>query len=185
MSPKFDEGRSMRKLYKSLDGVLHYLETWNREGVAVIHSGRVGDRGTTRELRPEPGENAEAVMSRELAGGERQGYSPIKAEDHASVVVQYSVEDWETDEALGLRHTVEEILNDALGWSGNGHCDGGDISRKTINVWCKVVDLESAKQTIISALQYNGLRENVVLAASDNRDHSPFYPANYPGRFKL
>jgi len=59
------------------DGVLHYFEAWDRDGVAIIHAGRVGDRGTARELRPEPGESVEAVMRRD-AGSD--GLSPIS--DH-------------------------------------------------------------------------------------------------------
>jgi hypothetical protein len=179
------ETTSMKKLYKRLDGTLHYFEAWNRDGVVIIHTGRVGDRGTNRERRAGPGESVETVMSRELGNAESQGYSPINPEAHSSVVVQYNVEGWEADEALGFRRTIEEVLNDALGWTGLGHCDGGDIGRNTINVWCKVVDLESGKQSVLSALEYNGLLEDVVLAASDNKDYEPFYPPNYRGAFKL
>jgi hypothetical protein len=175
----------MKKLYKRQNGFLYYFEAWDRDGIAIVHSGRVGDRGTSRELRPGSGESVEIVISRELGNAQSQGYRLVDAEAHYSVVVQYNVEGWEADEALGFRRTVEEVLNDALGWNGVGHCDGGDVGRKTINVWCKVVDLECGKQSVLFALQYNGLLEDVVLAASDNHDYTPFYPPGYWGPFKL
>jgi hypothetical protein len=44
-------------------------------------------------------------------------------------------------------------MNETLGWTGLGHCDGGSIGSGSMEVCCLVVDAEIAKQTILSDLK--------------------------------
>ena len=72
--------------------------------------------------------------------------------------MQFRTKDPSGDEAdLEKCHTVEHILNNRLGWTGNGHCDGGDIGSGTINVFSCVVDPYIAKETIVAGLNENNL----------------------------
>jgi hypothetical protein len=175
----------MQKLYKSLPDGLHYFEGWDRSGVAILHSGRVGERGTTKELRPANDESVEGILSRELTSASQSGYTALASDALSTLVVQYDVSGWEADEALEFRHLVEEVLNDALGWVGVGHCDGGEIGQNNVNVWCKVVDPELGNQAILNGLKSRGLLEDVVVAIQIGSRYDPIYPPGHVDRFQL
>jgi hypothetical protein len=49
---------------------------------------------------------------------------------------------------LEKRHKLEDRLNETLGWTGIGHCDGGSIGSGTMEACCLVVDFEAAKRVI-------------------------------------
>ena len=63
------------------------------------------------------------LADEQLAGG----YKKLDEEELIEFVLQYDYTDDQLEEALEKRHQVQEIMDEALGWSGNGHCDGGDI----------------------------------------------------------
>ncbi len=44
-------------------------------------------------------------------------------------------------------------MNETLGWSGLGHCDGGSIGSGTMEVCCFVVDFDIAKSVIEADLK--------------------------------
>jgi hypothetical protein len=44
---------------------------------------------------------------------------------------------------LDKRVAVEELMNEGLGWTGLGHCDGGDIGSGTMKIFCYVADANS------------------------------------------
>lgn len=39
-------------------------------------------------------------------------------------------------------------MNETLGWTGLGHCDGGSIGSGTMEICCLVADFEIAKRVI-------------------------------------
>jgi len=53
-----------------------------------------------------------------------------------------------TKEDVAKRHALEDRLNEALGWTGLGECDGGSIGSGTMEACCFVVDSEIAKRVI-------------------------------------
>lgn len=50
------------------------------------------------------------------------------------LLVEYVVEGMGAEADLEKRHELEDILNESLGWSGLGHCDGGSIGSGTMEV---------------------------------------------------
>ena len=80
--------------------------------------------------------------------------------------------------ALKLRHSVEDLMNECLGWTGNGSCDGGDIGSGTANIFNYVVDVEKATQTIIEELKNNNLFDGVKIAYLNPEDEE--YIALHP-----
>ncbi|WP_328816723.1 hypothetical protein [Priestia flexa] len=82
------------------------------------------------------------------------------------------------EEVLDKRHHVEDLMNECLGWTGNGFCDGGDIGSFTANIVNYVIDPEKATQTIIENLEKNNLLEGAKIAYLD--DDSDEYVALYP-----
>lgn len=51
-------------------------------------------------------------------------------------------------EDVEKRHRLEDRMNETLGWTGLGNCDGGSIGSGTMEVCCFVVDFEIAKKVI-------------------------------------
>jgi hypothetical protein len=49
---------------------------------------------------------------------------------------------------MSMRHALEERMNETLGWTGLGYCDGGSIGSGTMDVCCFVVDFKIAKRVI-------------------------------------
>lgn len=65
-----------------------------------------------------------------------------------TLMVEYSVDGFGTPEDLDKRARLQDRLNETLGWTGLGHCDGGSIGSDTMEVCNYVVDFEIAKRVI-------------------------------------
>src|SRR5262245_8342767 len=108
----------MEKLYKRVDGVLHYHEAWADGGAITEHCGIVGERGSTRELALHEGTSAQAAVAEMLRRAREAGYAPIDAEDHRRLIVEYAVDGFGTPADLDKRHALEDRLNETTGWTG-------------------------------------------------------------------
>lgn len=62
------------------------------------------------------------------------GFKPLKRSEVRSIVIQYKIEGHGSSPDLEKRVAVEELMNERLGWTGLGHCDGGDIGSGTMNI---------------------------------------------------
>src|SRR5690242_12139451 len=125
----------MLKLYRRDNGHTHYWEAWDaRDGTVMVHSGVLGETGETRTVAIDDGDSADDVIERESEEPRFEGYEELDPDDHVELIVQHNTADaWGDGADLDKRHSVEGILNECLGWTGNGHCDGGDIGSGTTN----------------------------------------------------
>lgn len=139
----------MIKLYKRLDdGRLAYHEAWERDGNITEHWGVVGERGKTKNHRVKRREDADQAVERVLIPARDDGFEEIDIDDHRVLLIEYAVEGMGTPADLTKRHELEDRMNELLGWTGLGHCDGGSIGSGTMEVCCFVVDFEIAKRVI-------------------------------------
>jgi len=99
------------------------------------------------------------------------------------VILQYRLDAWGTKEDLARRNKVENLMNECLGWTGLGLCDGGDIGGGTMNVCCLVVDPEVAIPVIVRELKQKGQLEGVTIAIETDRGFDVRWPAGYQGKF--
>lgn len=121
------------KLYKRVDATrLHFHEAWIQEDDVVEHWGAVGDRGASRRHRLDPSKDERATLEAVLASASTKGFAPIPIEEHRVLLVEYAVQGMGTVVDLEKRHAVEDRLNELLGWTGLGHCDGGSIGSGTM-----------------------------------------------------
>lgn len=138
----------MLKLYKRTDGVLRYHEAWVNDGVIYVHWGVAGEQGETKEYLLPQGQAEDDAVLEALAPAADAGYRPIAIEDHTTLLIEYLVEGMGKREDLDKRHALEERMDETLGWTGLGACDGGSIGSGTMEVCCYVVDFDVAKRTI-------------------------------------
>ena len=124
----------MIKLYKATADALLYWETWEHEGTHTIHWGKVGETGQTKELRSGLLRNVEKSVQKEVRERLSEGYA--EREELEVLLIQYRLDSWGSVADLELRHKIEDLMNECLGWTGLGHCDGGDIGSGTVNICC-------------------------------------------------
>lgn len=177
----------MIKLYKRSGKQTHYWEAWDASRhMVTIHWGTLGKTGRNKNVRVPKGESADAVIERESLEPRSHGYEEIDFEDHAQMVVQFKTEDaWGDTSDLDKRYRVEDILNECLGWTGNGHCDGGDIGSGTINAYSFVVDPELAKDAIVAALREHNLIDGAIVAAGNDDGYRVLWPDDFEGEFSI
>jgi hypothetical protein len=137
------------KLYRREAGkVVAYHEAWIHGSKITEHWGTLGERGETCEHgldeKLSQHDNLQKVLAKALAAG----YEPVDVDDHGILLIEYPVKDIGTTKDLDKRHALEERMNETLGWTGLGHCDGGSIGSGTMEVCCFVVDFEIARRVI-------------------------------------
>jgi hypothetical protein len=172
------------KLYKNVGGIVHYHEAWNDRNRVILHWGVLGRIGDKRIITVNKGETVESVVQRELAKPRRDGYQEIADDEHKLLVIQYKLQNWGSVRDLEKRHEVEAVVNECLGWTGNGHCDGGDIGSGTINIFSYVIDPIVACKNIVMDLRDKGLPEGAVIAFADD-DFKVLWPENHEGSLSI
>ncbi|MFX1237578.1 MAG: hypothetical protein ACFFAS_09935 [Promethearchaeota archaeon] len=132
----------MLKLYKKQNKDCLYWETWENEGVHTIHWGNLGETGMTEEIKDSKA--VEKLIEQKIS----EGYEEIDIEDHYTLLIEYEVDGFGDSNDLDKRYELQDRMDETLGWTGLGHCDGGSIGSGTMEVCCFVVNFELAKKII-------------------------------------
>lgn len=139
----------MLKLYKHIDDQLHYWETWDQdESTGIIHWGVVGEKGQQQTIRSGTFSPFHNTVQKLVDQKIEDGYRPIDDDELFTLLIEYAIDGMGTPKDLDKRHRLEDRMNETLGWTGLGHCDGGSIGSGTMEVCCFVVDFEIARQVI-------------------------------------
>ncbi len=65
------------------------------------------------------------------------------------LIIEYKTDNLKNiEEDISKRYSLEDRMQETLGWTGLGHCDGGSIGSGTMEVCCYVVDFNIAKKVI-------------------------------------
>jgi len=146
----------MIKLYKTSDGVTNYWETWaNDEKSGTIHWGQLGHRGESKIVET----NYKKTVKKEVNERLEQGFNFIDDDDLVRLLIEFKVDDMGTADDLDKRNRLQSRMDETLGWTGLGHCDGGSIGSGTMEVCCFVVDFEIAKRIIQDDLADTGFSD--------------------------
>ncbi len=139
----------MLKFYKFDDDVNKYWETWdNEDGSHSVHWGKLGTKGKSKIVRDSLFKKAVKTIQTEIDSKVSNGYRQIEFEQHYTLLIEYAIDGMGNNDDLEKRHLLEERMNETLGWTGLGHCDGGSIGSGTMEVCSFVVDFETAKNVI-------------------------------------
>jgi hypothetical protein len=139
----------MIKLYKKIDSELQYWESWEDDKTsATIHWGKVGQKGESKTIKSSFFSGFQKVLKKEVDRITREGFKEIPHDEHVTLLIEYPVNGMGTPEDLNKRHTLQDRMQETLGWTGLGFCDGGSIGSGTMEVCCFVVDFEIAKKVI-------------------------------------
>jgi hypothetical protein len=137
------------KLYKRVNEVIHYWETWDIDNkTGATHKGIVGQRGDYKKIRSGLFSNFRKEIQKEIDKHCADGYQEVEIEDHFTLLIEFPVDGMGTPEDVEKRTRLQDRMNDILGWTGLGHCDGGSIGSGTMEVCCFVIDFQIAKSVI-------------------------------------
>lgn len=144
----------MLKLYKLTVDEKLYWETWdNDNGTHTIHWRELGTEGHSKIVKSSLLKKATDIIQKEVDKLVSDGHVPIDPEDHFTLLIEYEVNDMGSVEDVEKRHRLEDRMNDTLGWTGLGACDGGSIGSGTMEICSFVVDFEVAKKVIAADLK--------------------------------
>jgi hypothetical protein len=172
----------MLKLYKDTPEGLLYWETWEHGGTHTIHWGRVGSIGENKDLPSSLLKNAKRAIQKEIQARRDEGYAERK--NLHGLLIQYRLDNWGNTTDLDRRHKIEDLMNECLGWTGLGHCDGGDIGSGTINIFCFVVDPYAAIVPIVANLRKHGELAGATIALEREDSFEVLYPEDFRGELK-
>lgn len=137
----------MLKLYRLSEEKKEYWETWsNDDGSHRVHWGELGTTGKSKVLKTSLFHNPQKAIQKEIDDLIAIGFSEV--DQTFTLMVEYSADGFGTPEDLDKRARLQDRLNETLGWTGLGHCDGGSIGSDTMEVCNYVVDFEIAKLVI-------------------------------------
>ena len=139
----------MLKLYNFADGAKEYWETWdNEDGSHTVHWGKLGTKGNSKTVKDSIFKKAVKTIQAEIDSLVSNGFKQIDIEEHYILLVEYAIDGMGDPDDLDKRHRLQERMDETLGWTGLGHCDGGSIGSGTMEVCNFVVDFEIAKKVI-------------------------------------
>ncbi len=136
------------RLYRRIDGKLHYREAWVNGDRVVEHVGMCGERGTVTGIVESQPRMQQKLLDRFSAAAQADGFRRIPENRLAGIVVSTAIEGFGGPEHLERRHALESFLDEVTGWRGLGHCDGGSIGSGSMEAFCLVVDAEVAVSVI-------------------------------------
>jgi len=165
----------MLKLYKHEESKILYWETWKYRSTFIMHWGEVGTFGETKRVyRP-------GIVKIEEDKMRNQGFEEI--EELKYLIIQYKVDGFGNNEDLNIRYEIQYLLDETLGWTGLGHCDGGDIGSGSMNIACLVVDIELAVKVIVNALKEKKHDKGALIFTDSEADSAYLWPENYKGPY--
>ena len=142
----------MIKLYKKIGGELHFQEAWVVESLIQKHWGAVGSQGLGRQYEVDEELSEEENLKSVLQEAIEDGFEELDEEALSTLIIEFSIDGFGTEDQLEKRQALEEFMNELLGWTGLGYCDGGSSGAGTMEVCCFVVDYELAAGVVEEAL---------------------------------
>lgn len=144
----------MKKLYYPKGNPERYWEYWsNEDGTYTVHWGELGAEGESAIISRRFLKSAKSRVEKLEEKYVSKGYDEIDFEDQKVLLIEYLVEGFGSKDDLQKRHSLQDLMDEILGWTGLGNCDGGSIGSGSMEVCCFVVDFEIAKQVIAGRLR--------------------------------
>ncbi|BDI29036.1 hypothetical protein CCAX7_10870 [Capsulimonas corticalis] len=162
-------------MIKLINSTSAYWEIWNDGSDITVHWGHVGHRGQSKTGQI-PSSEIESVMKALAEEQRAEGFRDLTDEDYIDFVIQYCIDGWGTETDLHRRHRIEDLMNEVLGWTGNGHCDGGDIGSGSMTIYCFVLDIEAAHKTVWEELTAREWDAGATLAYSKEDEYVVLHP---------
>jgi predicted DNA-binding WGR domain protein len=169
----------LAKLYKTENDSLLYWEIWDVDAGLFTHWGTLGDKGDKKTIpvSSKIQDEADRLIQTKI----NEGYFQLEDDQHSELIIQFKEEN--SSEDLNSRTEIQNSINEALGWTGNGHSTDSDIGNGTINIFASVVDPYIAYQTIRSTIQEKDIQRDFLIVLQKQNSFEVLYPENFVGDF--
>ena len=155
----------MLRLYKKEGDTLRYWEAWVDDTSLTLHWGVVGQTGEEKVLpRPTDEEDPDMILAQAAESLVDEGYDEPDPEALVPLVLQYPLVGKGSGQDFEKRQTAESVLNDTLGWTGNGEVEGAESHEGRMNIYFQVMDVEAALATLREALASEEVLEGALFA---------------------
>lgn len=156
---------SIVKLIQTDANAVNYWEIWQTGKTLTIHWGIVGEQGQSEEEVFSSSGQAQSRLSRLVHEKSKGDFRELTEDDLSDLTLHFLTASFGTQGDLELRHHLEEQLDQELGWTGNGYCEGGDIGENEMSIYCRVLIGRVAKERIFSLLQQQcpGRKVEIIL----------------------
>ncbi|MGG4442204.1 hypothetical protein [Brevibacillus fortis] len=154
----------MIRMLKKNETRWSYWEVWyeEKEHLYTVHYGNVGEMGDHFAVVAEQIEGrADDVLQSWAEEMKEQGYQVMKENDFHPMIVRFA---HLCESEIEMRYLIEQLLDECLGKTGNGHSDGGEDSERTLAVICRVIDTKKAAAAVIEAMSGAQLVEGISIS---------------------
>lgn len=177
------------KLYKKAEGKILYWEIWEEEQAhkLVYHFGVLGQTGEALEIVEWDLQRRKFIYDTKISEKIVEGYK--EPDTMHQMIIQFPTTDsWGSPVDLKFRNNMWDVLNECLGWTGNGAVHGGDIGSGSVNLFFDAVDPHIAVESIVAYLNAKGIKKKFIIALkvplkNDAVDFKVLYPKNFKGEF--
>lgn len=175
----------MLKLYKEQEGDLLYWEAWEDGQEIILHWGILGDRGESMVVPLPEFEPPMSAIEEHAHDARLAGFSERRPDDLFELIIRYEMTGQGSPDDVERAYVIEELMDESLGWTGNGYCEGNDITDGAMSVYCFVVEPNIAGRTVVEELRGANLLDGAVIAYQD-RDESfiVLWPLDYGKPFE-
>lgn len=136
------------RLYKSIDGVRHYREMWFDGAQTTEHEGVVGEIGKIKETPVTAEADGFRALKEFEQSARKDGFRPVSLSKQVRLIVEYASESLPDDWDVLAVEKLHNVLDQILGWTGLGYCDGGSSGSGTAELCCFVVDFKLGKEIL-------------------------------------
>jgi predicted DNA-binding WGR domain protein len=174
------------RLYKKEGDTLRYWEAWVHEDSVTVHWGIVGQTGEEKVLPLPADEDPDMVVAQQAEPLVDAGYDEPEIDSMAPLVVQYALQGKGSGQDFEKRHTVESVISDTLGWTGNGEVEGAESQPGRMNIYFRVMDVDIALSTLREALESEEMLEGATFAtAPEEGEPRVLWPPVHAVPFRL
>lgn len=139
----------MIRAYKEVNDDLLYFHIWETDETnAVFYQGVMGNGGEIEHVSAKTSDALTDIINKKVDELNDTGWSGIDDDEYDVLIIEYKIGEEASEEDLKKQQAVQDKMNEVLGWTGVGWCDGGSIGSGTMEICCFVFDYQLAYDII-------------------------------------
>lgn len=153
-----------------------YFDEVNKE--FIINSGIVGEKGTSYSEKKSFLTPVNGYMRKLAEEQVQKGYRYVDEDSLKELVIHMPINNTTySKDNLQNRITIADSITQMLKESHNGYSNAEDSRAESVNIYCAVLNINAAVQTIVNGLQNLGFLDRVVIGHFAGNDK---YISDYP-----
>ncbi|ESQ88319.1 hypothetical protein ABAC460_16800 [Asticcacaulis sp. AC460] len=140
------------KLYRRDGEALHYQEAWAHDGELTEHWGVCGHEGDSLLHHYDSLTAGNKIVEAIKRRARQAGFSSLPRSRHRQLVIELPIDGFGAEDDIDVRHKLQTYFDNCLGWLGLGHVDGGSTGSGSMEIFCIVPDVATARIAVLAEL---------------------------------